>query len=357
VVSDESPTVAELLWAIETWAVEQPSTGPLFLGLINHGGIDTFEVFPGEIMTATQLADAITIFQNGTGRDVIVLMEACKSGSFVDDLAPAGSNCMVVTCTDEGNAYLELKGRISFTQFFMDSVFGGDTFRQSFFKTKERLTNCGKPYSLMDPQLVEGVAYTLSQERLGGNFAIAGLFPEFLDQTDDLTIQAQTPVEFRVEISDVSGQTQVWAQVVPPHYKVPAVVQDLTAPEVALPAFILKDEDNGVFDGEFAGSFSDFVYNGDYQVVFYARNEDGLVNNSPPTVVTVYDGMEFSVEPGDINNDDAVNLMDAVLSLQAIAGIPASETLYYEADVNNDGRIGLEEGIFILQRIAEIRNP
>jgi hypothetical protein len=149
VVSDESPTVAELLWAIETWAVEQPSTGPLFLGLINHGGIDTFEVFPGEIMTATQLADAITIFQNGTGRDVIVLMEACKSGSFVDDLAPAGSNCMVVTCTDEGNAYLELKGRISFTQFFMDSVFGGDTFRQSFFKTKERLTNCGKPYSLM----------------------------------------------------------------------------------------------------------------------------------------------------------------------------------------------------------------
>jgi hypothetical protein len=354
IVTDDTPTVDELRWAIETWAAEQPSTGPLYVVLINHGGIDTFEVFPGEIMTASQLHQSLADFENATGRGVVVLIEACKSGSFVDDLAPAGSDRLVVTCTDEGNAYLELKGRISFTQFYMDNLFGGDTFRQSFLKTTDRLTNCGSPYSLMDPQLAEGIAYTLSLERLGGNFAIAGLFPEILDQTADLGITAGTPIQFFAEISDLSGQTDVWAQVVPPDYKPPEVVEDLTAPEVSLPTFDLIDEDNGVLDGEFVGTYSDFTCNGQYKVTFYARNADGLVTLSPPTVVTVTGGT-VAVMPGDVNDDEVIDLVDAILALQVLSGMTPQGYVFSEADINEDERIGLEEVIYALQRTAGIR--
>jgi hypothetical protein len=236
----------------------------------------------------------------------------------------------------------------------MDNLFGGDTFRQSFLKTTDRLANCGRPYSLMDPQLAEGVAYTLSMERLGGNFAIAGLFPEILGQTADLNITAGTPVQFFVGISDLSGQTHVWAQVVPPDYKPPDVVEDLTAPEVSLPSFDLIDEDNGVLDGEFVGAYSDFTCNGQYQVTFYARNADGLVTLSPPTLVTVTGGT-VAVIPGDVNDDEVIDLVDAILALQVLAGMTPQQYVFFEADINNDQRIGLEEAIYALQRTAGMR--
>lgn len=235
----------------------------------------------------------MTAFETATGRQVVVIIEACKSGSFTDDLAPAGSSRLVITSTDAGNAYLELKGRISFTQFFMDSLYSGDSFQKSFLKTLNKLSNCGIPYSLMAPQLAEGVALTLSQQSLGGSFAIAGIVPEITSQTPDLNISAQTMQQFSVTISDLSGQTTAWAVVKPPDYQEPEVVEELEAPEVSLPTFDLFDEESGVLDGEFKASYNDFVYNGQYRIVFYARNADGLVTVSPATVVTVIGGVDL----------------------------------------------------------------
>jgi hypothetical protein len=218
----------------------------------------------------------------------------------------------------------------------------------------DRLKNCGRPYSLMSPQLAEGVDFTLSQERLGGNFAIAGLFPDILAQTDDVDIQANTSVDFTVTISDLSGQTDVWAVVTPPGYKPPATVGEFEAPEVTLPTFDLIDEDNGVLDGVFLGTYSDFLYNGDYRLVFYARNADGLVTFSSSTMVTVTGGTS-AVKLGDVNDDEIIDLADAILALQVVSGITPSEDVYYEADVNGDDRIGLEEVIHVIQYLAELR--
>jgi len=356
VVSDDSPTVAELRSAIESWAVNQQSTGPLYLMLINHGGIDTFEVFPGQIITASQLHQSLSTFQALTGRGVVVMIEACKSGSFADDLAPAGSNRMVLTCTDNGNAYLELKGRISFTQFLMDNLLSGDTFRQGYLKTITKLSNSGRPYSLMSPQLAEGVQFTLSKERLGGNFAIAGIFPEILAQTEDTDATAGALVPFSVTISDLSGQTKVWAVVEPPNYVPPGVVGDLEAPQVSLPTFDLTDEVSGVLDGVFVGTYGDFVYNGEHRIVFYARNADGLVTASPATIVTVSGGQDVEAIPGDVNGDRAVTLADAVLALKVVAGMNTSgATVNKGADVNGDGKIGMAEAVYILQKAAGLR--
>jgi outer membrane protein assembly factor BamB len=354
VVSDETPTVADLRSAIETWASEQESTGPLYLVLVNHGGIDTFEIFPGEIITASQIHESLSVFQNLTGRDAVVMMEACKSGSFVDDLAPAGSDRMVLTCTDEGNAYLELKGRISFTQFLMDRLFSGDTFRQSYLKTITKLSTCGRPYSLMAPQLAEGKPFVLSLERLGGNFAIAGIFPEILSQTEDMGVTAGASVPFSVTVSDLSGKTKVWAVVEPPNYVPPDVVGDLEAPEVSLPTFDLTDEVNGVLDGIFVGSYGDFVYNGEHRIVFYARNADGLVTASPATIVTVSGGQDVQVVPGDVNGDGFVTLSDAIIGLRGLTG-QGPAWVNKKADVNGDGRIGMAEVFYILQKAAGLR--
>lgn len=62
------------------------------------------------------------------------------------------------------------------------------------------------------------------------------------------------------------------------------------------------------------------------------------------------------VTKGDCNRDGKVDLADAVLALQVLAGIAPSVPIYDEADVNGDQRIGLEEVIYVLQKVAELRN-
>lgn len=66
----------------------------------------------------------------------------------------------------------------------------------------------------------------------------------------------------------------------------------------------------------------------------------------------------FALPPtkGDINGDGIVNLYDAVLALQVMAGnLPAGLNL--AADVNGDNKIGMAEAIYALQVAAGLRTP
>jgi hypothetical protein len=354
VVDDDSPTVIEFGQAITEWAANQSTDGPLYIYLINHGGIDTFKIFPNEIITAAQLKNYIDTFQTDTGRQVIVMIEACKSGSFTDDLVSEGQDRMVVTSTDDQDAYLQLAGRISFTQFFMDRLLTGDSIYQGYLKAKDELSNMGLPYSKMEPQLAEGISLTSAQTMLGGDFAIASLFPEIVGQSLNSPIEADNTQTFYVELSDLEGIESVWAVVLPPDYVAPPTSQDLEAPEVGLPTFDLTDPDK---DGRYEGDYSDFIYNGNYRITFYARNTNGNVGVSPATIITVSGGEDVHpVDLGDVNGDKSVNLTDAILALKVTSGLDTTgENITVSADVNGDNRIGLEEVIYILQHAAGFR--
>jgi hypothetical protein len=59
--------------------------------------------------------------------------------------------------------------------------------------------------------------------------------------------------------------------------------------------------------------------------------------------------------PGDLNHSERVDLADAVLALQVLAGRTPLEPVFTDADVDGDGRIGWAEVLFILQRAAGLR--
>ncbi|QTA86940.1 Ig-like domain-containing protein [Desulfonema magnum] len=349
IVSDDTPTADELYQVIETWAAEQSSTGPLYLVLINHGGIDTFEVYPGQLMTAGPLNDSLSIFQKNTDRDVVVLIEACKSGSFTDDLAVSpgdkGSGRMIITCTGENDAYLGLRGRMSFTQFFMDRLYSGETFGKSFNVAKEQLKDCGTPYSRMNPKL-EPDGIILKDTYLVSSFQIASLYPEIIEKTEDRIIDAGTTMKFSATISDISGRTNVWAVLEPPNYAPPALVEDLKAPEVTLPTVELTDEDkDGFLDGVFTGKYENFICKGKYRIIFYARNADGLVAVSSPTTITVPPVIDY-------NNNGLTDIGDAIMVMRSLAGISINNISICNGEINRDGKIGLEEVVCILKKLA-----
>lgn len=58
---------------------------------------------------------------------------------------------------------------------------------------------------------------------------------------------------------------------------------------------------------------------------------------------------------GDINKDGQIDLTDAILVLQVLAGLEPALPVYKQADVNEDGKIGLEEVIYILQKVSGLR--
>jgi hypothetical protein len=57
---------------------------------------------------------------------------------------------------------------------------------------------------------------------------------------------------------------------------------------------------------------------------------------------------------GDVNQDGLVNLSDAIIGLQIVAGMAPSGTINIGADVNADGKIGIKEVIYVLRKGAEL---
>jgi hypothetical protein len=356
IVDDDIPTVEKFGQAITQWAAGRNNDGPLYIYLIDHGGIDQFLIFPGQILTSSQFKGYLDTFQNATNRKVVVVMEACKSGSFVDDLTinPVTqqriSNRIVVTSADDKDSYMQLSGRISFTQFFIDKLLAGDSLYQGYLKTKQQLANLGLPYSLMKPQLLEEVTKPSAQTFVGGDFAIAPIYPQITAQSPDSVIGGCTVHGFYAELSNLEGIESVWAVVVPPDYVAPSLSGEFASPEVSLPIFELTDPQG---DGRFERTYGDFRKNGEYQITFYGRNNLGNIAASAPTRILV----EGAVEPGDVNGDGLIDVHDAIVALQVMAGRNQlnESSSFACADVNGDGKIGMAEVIYILQKAATLR--
>jgi len=72
----------------------------------------------------------------------------------------------------------------------------------------------------------------------------------------------------------------------------------------------------------------------------------------PPLTAKVY-GCFLDCIAGDINDDESVNLIDAILVLEILSETMAPyQRLNIKANCNNDNKIGLEEAICILNHIA-----
>ncbi len=102
------------------------------LYLTDHGGTDEggtgiFRLNDTETLTASSLASMLDIFPSR----VIVIIDACQSGSFMSALQ--GTNRIIIT---SAGAFEQAKfinqGTISFSNFFWTSIFNGSSIRESF---------------------------------------------------------------------------------------------------------------------------------------------------------------------------------------------------------------------------------
>ncbi len=281
--------------AIQEWATQAPSTGPLYIYLNDHGAKSQFQLAPGQILTATMLNDFLDAFQAATGRTVVVIIEACHSGSFTQGLS--APNRVVLTSTDQDVAYIGSFGVPSFSQFLFTELYKEGNIGAAYANTKAALSSLNTPFNTQYPQ-AEDPGKMMNSMYVVGNFALAPVFPEVVAESIQLPASyaiGATPFSIAAQITGLDEGGSAWATIKPVGYMPPAVGVEFETPEVQVPIVPLKDEDgNGSFDGIFQGSYAGFTYNGAYEVIIYARDQEGNTTKSALHTVTVSSGQANS---------------------------------------------------------------
>ena len=280
---DGPATINDLQNAILSWA---KGSDRLVLYLIDHGGDGVFRLNNESILAAEQLDSWLDQIQNETGVSVIVIYDACKSGSFVDYLMPpSGLERVVITSSQaQENAYFVSQGAISFSIFFWTQVFNGSSILESFSIASRAMK---EPVSYQVAMLDDNgngignesddglVAKDLF---IGNGVQISGDAPTINSISPDQVISNGNETKiFANGIQDSDGIARVWAIIRPPQYR----PNPYFHPIKDLPTIELSYNSPGNYEA----IYKNFHTEGIYQVSIYAMDRVG--NTSSPVMTTV----------------------------------------------------------------------
>ena len=207
---------------------------------------------------------------------VVVIYDACDSGSFSSSLTPpAGKERIVIASTSPGeSAYFVSQGTISFSDFFWTHIFNGLDIAEAFTFASESIAQAigtqhpqvdangnGQAGEAEDLMLIEGVfignGTDLHEDRpvIGGVSA-----PQTIEDTNSATLAA-------FNVTDTDGIMRVWAVIWPPEYE----QGSSDSPVLRLPSTDLSPVGGDNYEVTYDG----FSIAGTYQVAIYAKDRIG----------------------------------------------------------------------------------
>jgi len=269
---DGLPTVANLQTGIGTWASDADQ---LTIYLIGAGSPDTFQIKAGEVVSATDLDGWLDGFQDSTGCKVVVVYDALQSGSFLDNLTPpAGQERITIAgCSASEASYCEAGGLISFSQYYFDWLFSGLNVRDSFQAARNamRAISGYTQNALLDDDgdgdgdKWDG-ALALGTY-LGAAFVTGDEPPQIGTVSDGLIVSGAetTATLWASNIFDPDGQgiKAVWVEILQPGFN--------PADDDVASATLIYSSTNMRYEATYA----DFTETGEYQLVFFARDNSG----------------------------------------------------------------------------------
>jgi sugar lactone lactonase YvrE len=269
--------------AVLSWA---SGADDVILYLVDHGGEGSFRMSGTETLSATDLSSWLDALQNSITGKVVVIYDACESGSFVSPLkAPPGKQRIVISSTSpDEKAYFLTQGSVSFSNYFWTHIFNGVNIKDAFNLAQEAITYT-VPYQhpLLDAN-GNGIANEEEDDALvqnayiGNGTMIYGSAPVIAEISSPQTItDTSSALLYATGVTDADGIARVWAVIRPPDYRQGSAanpVQDL--PSIDL----LPMEDD-----RYEVTYNVFTTPGTYQVAIYARDRIG--NTSIPKVTQV----------------------------------------------------------------------
>ncbi len=335
--------------AVSSWAnIPDNPADELLIYMIDHGGDGTFEINGKnkEELQATDLDNWLDDLQETLPGRLIVIYEACHSGTFLPLLRPPdGKGRILITSTSSheeshfppmGGPGLE--GILSFSYQFWDRIRDGYELSPAFFFAQDLMRTYqtaqldsdgngeGNEYDKEDFERIENIV-------IGVPTAPASSIPHINEVSGEQRLNGEESATiWAVPDTDANG---VWAVITPPDY----VPESPDTPVTDLPTLELTDSDN---DGRYEGVYDNFAAKGTYNINIYATDTGGTC--SLPAQTTVIQ----TCLKGDMNGNDALDLADVIIALKALS----DETYLFQIQTECVREIKMEEVILVLRSLT-----
>ena len=296
--ADAKATVYDLRYAITDWATDAKN---LLIYMVGHGtekGLLQLDI--GEVLTATELDSWLDEAQEQIPGDLVVVMDSCYSGSFLQFLKPQSGKqrLFISSCSANEQARFLGDGRASFSWFFWAGLMMGDNFYDAFLTSRDELArihvNPNTKVPIMNPQL-QGNWLDDPNEKTDEAFADSILFGQKPLSASDIpwigeVSEPQTlaggktsALLFAEDVFDMDGIGRVYADIIPPDVQLE--VSLVSWPTITL---TLVDEGKELYEpARYEVTYEGFSKTGDYNIVMYAVDTKGNWSRSKQTTVTV----------------------------------------------------------------------
>lgn len=280
---DGDTTNANLEYAIKEWAKDADE---LVIYLTDHGGDGSFRMSGTETLSASDLDTWLDDIQKTIPGKVIVVYDACESGSFISQLTPPeGKQRIVMSSTSpEEPANFLTQGTVSFSNFFWTHIFNGFDIYNAFSLAKEAMES---PTEYQHPLLDANGNGTANEPEdldavkniyIGNGTKIHGDMPQITSVSEPQTITNTNQALLSASnVTDNDGIVRVWAVIRPPEY----LQWDSDNPIQEYPSLDLKPTGDNQWEAEYGG----FSIQGTYRIAIYAMDRIG--NTSIPKLTTV----------------------------------------------------------------------
>jgi hypothetical protein len=285
---DESGMSDKILAKITTWASNQDNTGPLYLYLIGHGEPGKLIVNTVTDLLASDVDIALDTFQK-TGRPVVVLVEACHSGTWIEPLK--SDNRLIITSTNDKKEDLTKDGVHSFSYHLATELSKGITFESAFGNASNTIIKWVQTQEFSDqaPQSYKGIASVWTNP-LVGNFASASasFFKSHTGKDGPFQLQTGSVLNLEATLDVVNPQDiEVFAVVTPP---VPGIPENLGESETPVLETIMVDltlEQNTGNDKIYSAASPALTTPGTYRVTFCIKDSLGEIHTADPVLFSV----------------------------------------------------------------------
>ena len=290
---DNMATIENIERAITQWAVGTRITDnqdeldicadSLIIYLVDHGGDGQFlvDISQKEILRTDILNQWLNVIQESIPGKLVIIYDACNSGSFIPSLSNYANNrdrIIITSSSSSEPAYFMGYGGHSFSNYFWASIYNGRDIKDAF-ETAQNAMSITRIASQSPQITIDGNDITneivdingVQNVFIGNGNNIQTGLPVISDITSHQIISDSSSAEITVSgVRALDGISQVWAQIISSNF----TSVEIDKPILHFPTIQLENR----YDGTYSGTYHGFSKEGTYQIAVYAEDNRGLTS-------------------------------------------------------------------------------
>ncbi len=269
----EPASLANLELAITEWSADAEN---VVIYLVDHGGPGKFQVNSEEILNTDQLNSWVSQLQSKIPGKTTVIIEACKSGSFLNSISISG-HPFIASSNAEQPAVISNGGLNSFSYYFWSEISSGGTLQTAFKRARQGMSSHifkGKPQSAQldfnGDKILNQSDYNVLENFCLGNCTTYAANPPTVNlltpepNSDNIVFNNKTQMDFSLQVTNLESIISAWALITRPDFDHP----DSDEPVSDLPLIELSCDSQSIC----RGNYNQFNRPGEYQIDFYVKD-------------------------------------------------------------------------------------